>query len=247
MEIKEKTGYIYVLTNESFHKENWIKIGYAEDVERRVKELSRTAVPKDFQVYCTYEIPRMQGVKDPDKLVHDLIQAVNPELRITKNREFFELYPWEAYEMFKAMAQMHGRIDKLKRNEDNEVGQKDSETVEYSIESLFPAGSLEGKLYGTLVDLIQSIDNSLKSHALQHYVAFKKDKNNVLCLWPKSGWIEVVLNAKLGTLKDDSGLIQDISNRGWTASQYALRFNEDSDFETVSEIIKKVCDLKKKK
>ena len=27
-----KQGYIYVLTNESFHRENWIKIGYAEDV-----------------------------------------------------------------------------------------------------------------------------------------------------------------------------------------------------------------------
>ena len=28
MEQKEKTGFIYVLTNESFHKANWIKIGY---------------------------------------------------------------------------------------------------------------------------------------------------------------------------------------------------------------------------
>ena len=34
----EKSGYIYVLTNESFHRDNWVKIGYAEDVEKRVKE-----------------------------------------------------------------------------------------------------------------------------------------------------------------------------------------------------------------
>ena len=27
----EKSGFIYVLTNESFHRDNWIKIGYAED------------------------------------------------------------------------------------------------------------------------------------------------------------------------------------------------------------------------
>ena len=33
----EKTGYIYVLTNESFHRENWIKIGYAEDVEKGLR------------------------------------------------------------------------------------------------------------------------------------------------------------------------------------------------------------------
>ena len=31
----EKSGYIYVLTNESFHRDNWIKIGYAEDVDKR--------------------------------------------------------------------------------------------------------------------------------------------------------------------------------------------------------------------
>lgn len=30
----EKSGYIYVLTNESFCRDNWIKIGYAEDVDR---------------------------------------------------------------------------------------------------------------------------------------------------------------------------------------------------------------------
>lgn len=45
-----KSGYIYVLTNESFHRENWIKIGYAEDVEKRVKELSGTAVPLPYEV-----------------------------------------------------------------------------------------------------------------------------------------------------------------------------------------------------
>ena len=25
----DKTGYIYVLTNEGFHRDNWVKIGYA--------------------------------------------------------------------------------------------------------------------------------------------------------------------------------------------------------------------------
>lgn len=44
MEPKEKTGFIYVLTNESFHKANWIKIGYAEDVERRVRDFSKQGV-----------------------------------------------------------------------------------------------------------------------------------------------------------------------------------------------------------
>lgn len=41
---KYKTRFIYVLTNENFHKDNWVKIGYDVDVEKRVKELSG-AVP----------------------------------------------------------------------------------------------------------------------------------------------------------------------------------------------------------
>ena len=63
---------------EAFIKE--YVMAYAEDVDKRVKELSGTAVPLPYEVYCTYEIPRIKGVKDPDKLVHDLIQTLNPNL-----------------------------------------------------------------------------------------------------------------------------------------------------------------------
>ena len=34
---KEKVGYIYILTNEAFHKSNWVKIGYTENLEQRLK------------------------------------------------------------------------------------------------------------------------------------------------------------------------------------------------------------------
>lgn len=137
----EKTGYIYVLTNESFHREDWIKIGYAEDVDKRVKELSGTAVPLPYEVYCTYEVPRIQGVKDPDKLLHDLITKLNPSLRITPNREFFEMLPWDAYDMLYAIAQMHDRTDKLKKNDANTTDQEPQQESEYTVEALFPVGS----------------------------------------------------------------------------------------------------------
>ena len=138
MEQKEKTGFIYVLTNESFHKANWIKIGYAEDVDKRVKDLSGTSVPLPYKVYCTYEIPRINGAKDPDKLVHNLIQLLNPSLRISSNREFFEIDPWDAYDMLSAIAQMHGRSDKLKFYGVNEPDKPELIDEEYSVESLFP-------------------------------------------------------------------------------------------------------------
>lgn len=241
-----KSGYIYVLTNESFHRENWIKIGYAEDVEKRVKELSGTAVPLPYEVYCTYEIPRISGVKDPDKLVHDLIQTLNPNLRISQNREFFELYPWDAYNMLFAIAQMHERLDKLHRNEENRSGVNDQNDSEYSVEALFPMGASTYPLYVKIRELVLSIDNTLVESPRLNYLSYKMGKTNVVALWPKDGWIEVVLGAKLGTLNDENGLIYDISNRKWTAAQYAFKFYEDTDMDTVKDLLLQTYQLKKK-
>lgn len=246
METKEKTGYIYVLTNESFHMDNWIKIGYAEDVDKRVKELSGTAVPLPYEVYCTYEIPRIKGVKDPDKLVHDLIQSLNPNLRISQNREFFELYPWDAYNMLFAIAQMHDRTDKLIRNTDNKSGETDINDTDYSVEMLFPDCNQASSLYNKIKNLILSVDKTLEETPRKPYVTFKLNKKNVISLWPYKGWIEVVLNAKLGTINDKNGLIYDISNRKWSSEQYAFKFYDDTDMDAVKDIIEQTYLLKKK-
>ena len=54
MESKEKSGFIYVLTNESFHKANWIKIGYAEDVDKRFDDDTDIESVKDIiKQICT--------------------------------------------------------------------------------------------------------------------------------------------------------------------------------------------------
>lgn len=246
METKEKTGYIYVLTNESFHMDNWIKIGYAEDVDKRVKELSGTAVPLPYEVYCTYEIPRIKGVKDPDKLVHDLIQSLNPNLRISQNREFFELYPWDAYNMLFAIAQMHERTDKLVRNNDNKSGENEINDTEYSVEALFPDCNQVSSLYSKIKSVILSVDKTLEETPRKPYVTFKLNKKNVISLWPYKGWIEVVLNAKLGTINDNNGLLYDISNRKWSSEQYAFKFYDDTDMDAVKNIVEQTYLLKKK-
>lgn len=245
MDSQEKTGYIYVLTNESFHMDNWIKIGYAEDVERRVRELSGTAVPLPYEVYCTYEIPRLQGVKDPDKLLHDLIAKLNPDLRISANREFFVMYPWDAYEMLYAIAQMHGRADKLVRNAQNTAGEDEIEDQEYSIGALFPDYDVPGSLYDRLKKVVLSIDSSLFDLPRKAYVSYKMGKRNLISMWPRDGWMEVVLNAKLGTIKDKHDLVYDISNRKWTANQYAFKLYPDTDMDAVKDLVQQVYDLKK--
>lgn len=239
------TGYIYVLTNESFHRDNWIKIGYADDVDRRVRELSGTAVPLPYEVYCTYEIPRISGVKDPDKLLHDLISKLNPNLRISPNREFFEMFPWDAYDMLYAIAQMHGRTEKLVLNKANQSSKDIKEEGEYSLEAVYPAGSNVAALYKKIMGIIRGLEPEVTEVPLKLYVTVKKGKNKVVGLWPRSEYIEVVLNAKLGQIRDEYGLAYDISNRQWTAEQYAFRFYADTDENAVRSLIGQVLELKK--
>lgn len=241
----DKNGYIYVLTNESFHRDNWVKIGYAEDVEKRVKELSNTSVPLPYEVYCTYEIPRIHRVKDPDKLLHDLITKLNPSLRISPNREFFEMLPLDAYDMLHAIAQMHDRTDKLKKNDANKADQEVQKETDYSVDALFPLGSDVRTLYDKLRSLILSVDSSLVESPRQNYVTFKKDGSNTVSLWPKNGWIEVVLNAKIGQLKDTAELLYDITSRKWSAAHYAFRYYEDTDINATESLVSQTINLKK--
>jgi len=94
---EEKPGYVYILTNPSF-REDWVKIGKsARPVDVRSKELDNTAVPLPFEIYAT-----MKTVKynEAERLVHKYIERFT-NLRIRNNREFFNVKPEEAFEIFK--------------------------------------------------------------------------------------------------------------------------------------------------
>lgn len=86
-------GYIYIMTNLALH--DMVKIGYATDVEKRRQQLSTTALPYDYEVYATYET---SGSLE-DKKLHNLIDNLNSDLRVSKNREFFVMAPEDAYEL----------------------------------------------------------------------------------------------------------------------------------------------------
>lgn len=108
-------GYIYILTNPSF--QDYVKIGYADDVNKRLKQLNRSeCTPFAFRVYATYEV----DIRLTDMKIHDVIDKLNPDLRSidTVNgkkrvREFYAISPEDAYDLFYAMAQIHGTESKL--------------------------------------------------------------------------------------------------------------------------------------
>ena len=86
-----------------------VKIGYATDVETRRQQLSTTALPYEYEIYATYETPG----KLEDKKLHKMIDNLNSDLRVSKNREFYVMTPQDAYELLEAIATISGSQDKL--------------------------------------------------------------------------------------------------------------------------------------
>ena len=106
------------MTNPCLH--DMVKIGYASDVEARRKQLSTTALPFEYEIYATYET---SGQLE-DKKLHELIDTLNPKLRLAKNREFFAMSAEKTYRLLEAIAIISGSADKLKR-----VAQRQGETA----------------------------------------------------------------------------------------------------------------------
>lgn len=111
-------GYIYIMTNPAL--QNMVKIGYATDVEARRQQLSTTALPYEYEVYATYET---SGNLE-DKKLHKLIDNLNPDLRVSKNREFFIMTPEDAYELLEAIAIISDSKSKLKKMKNVKVKQQ---------------------------------------------------------------------------------------------------------------------------
>lgn len=94
------SGYVYILTNDSF-REDWVKIGKSSrPVDIRSKELDNTAVPLPFNIYATLKTSKYNEV---ERLVHKTIDRLT-DLRIRQNREFFNVAPEVALDIFRDIA-----------------------------------------------------------------------------------------------------------------------------------------------
>ena len=110
-------GVIYILTNPSFPE--YIKIGYATDLVKRLKQLNRSeTLPYAFRVYAVYEVDNDLT----DKEVHKLIDSLNPDLRTIETfdgkervKEFYAMSPEAAYNIFECIAKISGTEERLKK------------------------------------------------------------------------------------------------------------------------------------
>lgn len=110
-------GVIYILTNPSFP--DYVKIGYATDIEKRLKQLNRSeTIPFAFRVYAVYEVEKSLT----DKELHRLIDSLNPDLRTIETfdgkervKEFYAMSAEDAYLLLECIAKISGTSDRLKR------------------------------------------------------------------------------------------------------------------------------------
>ena len=129
--MSEPKGVIYILTNPSFPE--YVKIGYADDIDRRLADLNRTeCTPFAFRVYATYAV----NARLTDLKIHEMIDRINPDLRSidTVNgkkrvREFYAMSAEDAYLMFEAMAEIHGTTDLLVKIKPDKQQEEDEATA----------------------------------------------------------------------------------------------------------------------
>lgn len=131
MEVKSQ-GVIYILTNPSFP--DYVKIGYADDANKRLNELNRSeCIPFAFRLYAYYEVPK----RLTDMKLHQMIDKFNPNLRSieefdgkTRKREFYNMTPADAYSILETIAQINGLEDHLVLVEPSAKQIKDEEEAE---------------------------------------------------------------------------------------------------------------------
>ena len=125
-------GVIYILTNPSFP--DYVKIGYADDVNKRLKELNRSeCIPFAFRLYAYYEVPQ----RLTDKKLHELIDMINPDLRAIeefdgkrRTREFYNMTSEKAYKILQAIAQINDLEGNLHKVKPSEKDLEEEETAE---------------------------------------------------------------------------------------------------------------------
>jgi len=111
-----KKGVIYILTNPSFPQ--YVKIGYATDIEKRLKTLNRSeTIPFAFRVYATYDV----YTELTDIELHRLIDTLDPDLRTIETfdgkkrvKEFYAMTKEKAYSLLESIAKISGTTDRLK-------------------------------------------------------------------------------------------------------------------------------------
>ena len=94
------SGYVYVLSNPSFVK-NILKIGRTQSLSDRIKSLSNTSVPFDYELKLYLKVP-IAKYKLAEKQIHDLLKGYQV------SKEFYNCPISEVRKKFEQVAKLCG-------------------------------------------------------------------------------------------------------------------------------------------
>ena len=238
--MENKQGVVYILTNPSFP--DYVKIGYADDMDRRLKELNRSeCIPYAFRVYAVYEVA--ERLKDIE--IHHMIDKINPGLRVIdtfngkkRKKEFYVMTADDAYGILKTIASLSGTLDrlhKLPQDSNAFVDERQAKEIEEN-SYLKKADASIRKLYLKLRKDLASMERVVVEPK-KYYIAFKAPGNFVDVEVQKHN-LKLYLNMKKGTLKDPEEITDDVSELGHCGNgHYRLYLNEDTNYDYVLDLI----------
>ncbi len=244
----EKTvGVIYILTNPSFPE--YVKIGYADDISKRLKELNRSeCIPYAFRVYAVYHV--MERLKDI--AIHDMIDNINPNLRAIetfdgkkRKKEFYAMTADDAYAILKTIATISGTTDRLHKmtpegNEviDERIAAEVENSIVYSEDAfLIKADAEIRELYYKLRGALTALDGVIVEPK-KLYIAFKAPKN-IADVEVQKHALKIFINLHKGELTDPEELADDVSDIGhWGNGDYRVYLKSDTDFDYILGLIK---------
>ncbi len=244
---EKKPGVIYILTNPSFPE--YVKIGYADDLNKRLKELNRSeCIPFAFRVYAVYEV----NERLKDIAIHNMIDSINPTLRAIetfdgkkRKKEFYAMTADDAFAILETIATISGTVDRLHKLTpegheilDEKIASEVENSVVYSEESfLGKADSEIRELYFRLREALAEL-GGVTVEPKKLYIAFKAPKNFADVEVQKHA-LKIFINLRKGELNDPDEVADDVSNIGhWGNGDYRIYLKDDSDFDYVLGLIK---------
>lgn len=249
-------GCIYILTNPSFPE--YVKIGYADDLQQRLNSLNRSAcIPFAFRVFAVYEVDeRLQDIK-----IHNMIDSLNPNLRAIdtfdgkkRTKEFYAMSANDAYSILETIAKLSGTMGRLKKLTpegheiiDEEIANEVEKNTTYTEEALIENGNANIiQVYKKLKEEILKIGN-IKTKPRKLYVAFKLSAKVIADVEIQKNTLKLYINMPKGTLDDPEIKAKDISNIGhWGVGDYLMYVSDNSDIEYAIKLIKQSYNMHNK-
>lgn len=113
------------------------------------------------------------------------------------------------------------------------------EITVYTEESHLESSPEMAELYVKIRDAILNLADGIDLVPQKHYLAFKRDRSNFVCMKLHRRHIKIFIGAKAGTLDDPKGLASDVSNTGHHGTgDYEVKLDSDADLEYLLSLVK---------